>query len=240
MLDLKAEIQSVFAKHEKDFILDEKIAARISGDEGLRRAEELKRQFWLMRVHILENRDSIDEEEAQELKELIANKLAIGSKTAVDGDWWWTPADPNVASFLEQIQRRIEKGTKTKSRIWKMWPKYIWAVLVELAYLAIVVGVLSVGTTRFETIVLAALVMIYNAVTATKVGVGLSFTFLASALQTAYGDIGRGLRLRLPVAPEREAQKRLNEASIGMFIHGISLGIGSLIAIWEIITTIFG
>jgi hypothetical protein len=42
--------------------------------------------------------------------------------------------------------------------------KYVWRVVVGLAYLAIVVGILSVATSRFETLVLAAIVQLYAAV----------------------------------------------------------------------------
>jgi hypothetical protein len=45
--------------------------------------------------------------------------------------------------------------------------KYItvaWRVLLGLAYLAVVIGVLSVASTRFETLILAGIVQLYAAV----------------------------------------------------------------------------
>jgi hypothetical protein len=42
--------------------------------------------------------------------------------------------------------------------------RYIWRTLIGVAYLAIVIGVVSIATTKFETIVLAVLVQVYSAV----------------------------------------------------------------------------
>lgn len=39
--------------------------------------------------------------------------------------------------------------------------KYAWRVFVGLVYLGVVVGILSVATTKFETILLAVLVQLY-------------------------------------------------------------------------------
>jgi hypothetical protein len=41
---------------------------------------------------------------------------------------------------------------------------YAWRVLVALIYLGVVIGILSVATTRFETLVLAMMVQLYAAV----------------------------------------------------------------------------
>lgn len=41
---------------------------------------------------------------------------------------------------------------------------YVWRVVVGLIYLAVVIGILSIATTRFETVVLAGMVQLYAAV----------------------------------------------------------------------------
>ena len=41
---------------------------------------------------------------------------------------------------------------------------YVWRVLTGLAYLAVAIGILSVATTRFETLVLAGMIQLYAAV----------------------------------------------------------------------------
>lgn len=237
MLDLKPEIEKLFAKYEKDFRLDE-ITAEIEGEQGVRFAQDLRKQFRLLRVHVIECRESIDEDEAEELKELIANKLALGSKTAEPNDWWWTPAEPTAQKLLKSIQRTLEKATEKKSRAWRRWLRYAWKLFVELAYLAVVVGVFSVATTKFETIVMAVLVMIYNATKGVGAGVGVTLAYLASGLENAYGEIGRSLRLKVPVSPSREAEKRVSEVGVDILVHGISMGIGTLIAMWKIVATL--
>jgi len=40
----------------------------------------------------------------------------------------------------------------------------MWHILVGLVYLAVVIGALSVATTRFETLVLAGIIQVYAAV----------------------------------------------------------------------------
>jgi hypothetical protein len=42
--------------------------------------------------------------------------------------------------------------------------KIAWNVLLQLVYLAVVIGILSVADSRFETLVLAGLVQLYTAV----------------------------------------------------------------------------
>jgi hypothetical protein len=42
--------------------------------------------------------------------------------------------------------------------------KIAWRVLLELVYLAVVIGILSVAESKFETLVLAGLVELYSAV----------------------------------------------------------------------------
>lgn len=42
--------------------------------------------------------------------------------------------------------------------------RYIWQTLVAIVYLTIVIGVVNISTTKFETVVLAVLVQVYAAV----------------------------------------------------------------------------
>jgi len=42
--------------------------------------------------------------------------------------------------------------------------KYFWQTLIGITYLAVVIGIVNIATTRFETAVLAVLVQLYSAV----------------------------------------------------------------------------
>jgi hypothetical protein len=42
--------------------------------------------------------------------------------------------------------------------------RYIWQTLIAIVYLAVVIGLVNIATTKFETVVFAALVQLYAAV----------------------------------------------------------------------------
>ena len=54
---------------------------------------------------------------------------------------------------------------------------YIWGSLVGLVYLIVVIGIVSVATTRFETLVLAGIVQLYAAVLDNFSVVGIAFAW---------------------------------------------------------------
>jgi hypothetical protein len=110
MINLRPEIETVLAKHEKDFILDEEIARRLEGESGVRRVQELRQEFWQIRAHLVENTGvTIDKDEAQDLKDSIDSKLAVGAKIAAEGDWWWKPARPATERVLQDVERVLRK-----------------------------------------------------------------------------------------------------------------------------------
>jgi len=234
------QVSAIIEKREREFRSREHSIAEFEGDAELEKQRaELERELWLMRVQLLEERPSIDYDDGEELKEMLANKLAVSSPNkAHSSDWWWTPANPSIQEILREVQRALEKETKSKARPWRRAMFYAWSVLAELIYLAIVVGVFSAATSKFETVVFSSLVMIYNAVTSRIGGIGIGAIYLMYRIEEAYGEIGRTLGLRLPVAPAREAAKQLSRSGIAALIHNISIGIGSLIALWHLVGAI--
>jgi hypothetical protein len=241
------QVRAIIEKHEKQLLPHEPKREVFASDEAYtqhrdeyeRELEKCQRELWLMRVHLLESRASIDYDNGDELKEMIATKLAVSSPNRIHAsDWWWTPADPSFQDILRKIQRLLEKETASKARPWRQGISYAWYVLSELIYLAIVVGVFSVASSRFETVVFSALVMIYNAVSSRISGVGLATIYLMQRLEEAYSEIGRAVGLRVSVSPAREAAKQISKSGIAALIHNVSIGIGSLIALWHLLTVI--
>jgi hypothetical protein len=234
------QVSAIIEKFEREFRSRERSIAKFEGEAELeRQREELECQLGLMRVHLLEERPSIDYDDGEELKEMIANKLAVGSPNkAHSSDWWWTPADPSIQEILREVERALEKETKSKAHPWGRGMFFAWCVLSEIIYLAIVVGVFSAATSKFETVVFSALVMIYNAVTSRISGIGLGAIYLMYRLEEVYGEIGRTLGLKVPVAPAREAAKQISKSGGAALIHNVSIGIGSLIALWHLIAAI--
>jgi hypothetical protein len=78
------------------------------------------------------------------------------------------------------------------------------------------------------------LVLIYNAAIGTREGLGLTFTQTNGLILKMYGEVGRALRLRIPVAEERAAKKRMKDSGPNLLIKGFPLVITELLAIWKI------
>jgi hypothetical protein len=207
MVDLKPEIEKVLDKRKADFELSEEIAERLEGEEGLERVRDLRKQFWLVRTYLVENKDSIEGDEADELRELVANKLAVGSKAASIDDWWWTQPSPSVERLLREVHRVLEKGTAKKKWLWLSVLRYTWKIFLEVVYVVVVLAVFSIATTKFETVVIAILVLIYNRAKGIGTGIGISFSYLAAVMERMYGDIGRSMKLKIPILPEKEPTK---------------------------------
>ncbi len=239
LVDLKPEIENLWKKHERHFLFDEVLADDPPGEKGTPFTRESRQQYWLIHSHLLSDVEVLDAEETEELRNKIANKLAVGAKTAGEKDWWWSAPTPAVEDFLRDVQRLLDRAAPNKKERWKLWLRYSWQVITELIYLGLVVSALSVARTKFETVALAILVLTYNAATSTRSGVGFTLAYVMAALQQAYGEIGRSMRLRIPIGPEREAEKTVTKAGITLFIHGASIGLGSLFAIWEIVDAVF-
>jgi hypothetical protein len=238
MINLRPEIEKILAEHEKNFMLDEEIAKRFSNEDGVRLVQELRQEFWQIRAHLVENTGvTIDKDEAEDLKDSIDSKLAVGAKIAAEGDWWWKPAGPACEAVLKDVERVLRKTLK--ERWWRAALRYLWRVLVEIIYLILVIGAFSVTSSKFEIVVVGILVLIYNAASVGASLTSFTFCYFVAGMQKVYGDIGRSLKLRIPMAPEKGAEKTLNTASVNLMIHNVSLGLGSFVALWKFVNAVF-
>src|SRR5579862_725298 len=74
------QVSTIIEKCEREFRSRERSIAKFEGEAELeKQREEFEHQLWLIRVHLLEERPSIDYDDGEELKEMIANKLAVSS-----------------------------------------------------------------------------------------------------------------------------------------------------------------
>jgi len=170
MADFKSEIKKILDKHREQLPLE---PSRVRGEIFDKDIEEWQRDFDLMNRYLIDIHDSIDEDDVEELKQDIANKLAISSMDRVGRkDWWWTPANGLVTGTLKEVQRTLEKMTAGNTRGWPRKLRLARKVLAELIYLAIVLGLFSVASSEFEIVVFAALVLIYNSVLFVGAGIG--------------------------------------------------------------------
>lgn len=233
-------LDAIVEKFEKEFRGREGSIAKFEGEAELERQRaEFERELWLLRLHLVEERPSIEYDNGDELKELISNKLAMSATIRSHrSEWWWSPASFGVQEILQKVKRALEKETESKSKSWRKRLGYAWSGFEELVYLALVFGIFSVATSKFETIVLASLVLIYNSTTVAVRGVGLVSLTLMYRIEENFGQVGRALKLKMPVGPANEAARQLTKTATTALIHYASIGIGSLIAIWHLVAAV--
>lgn len=179
----------------------------------------------------------IGEEQAEALKEQIANKLAVGAIVAGEEDWWWTAPSPTAERLLQNVHRVLERATPRKG-VWRRRLGYAWVVVEEFIYLGIVVGVFSVAATKFETATFAVLVLIYNRTREMGSGGATIYQSLWAGLSQIYGAIGRRLKLKISVRSEIDALRDQKQLAIKVAIYLISTSLGTLIALWHLLGTI--
>jgi hypothetical protein len=121
---------------------------------------------------------------------------------------------------------------------------YAWRVVVGLSYLAVVIGVLSSATTRFETLVLAGMVQLYAAVLYNFSVLGgatdvnnyagfVRFRILATAQGITENEDGSLLE------QEEALAERLKKDAVPIHIRRFANGIVSLYALFVIVRTVF-
>jgi hypothetical protein len=239
-------VTAIIDKLEKEWIptdIGSKEAERAlffrSDEDYEEETKRRKREVWLLRSNLLDDRSSIDYDNGQELKEMIANKLAVSVPSKVTAlEWWWQPGDHKVQEILREVQRALEQETKKGPSTWRKALSYAWTFLWELTYLLVVIGIFSVANSKFETVVFATLVIIYNAIATRIGGIGFMALYLISRFEEGYGEIGRALGHRVPVALSREAAGQLSRSGINLLIQSISVGIGSLVAFYHLVIAI--
>jgi hypothetical protein len=239
--DLKADIKQILDKHERDRVQKWRVPpSERFGEEYKEQYEkdrlESEREFGLMTVYLPSVEDTIDEESAKELKQNIEQKLAIRSLEKIgDNDWWWKSPSGTEAETLRKINRAVEKflGEQEGPKFGKL--RWAWWVFVEVVYLAIVVALFAETSSKFETAVIAALVLIYNQIAGVGIGFGMIITNLIQAAELIRWEFGQTLNLKLPFAPVTEAREAIRKTTGRNFLRMFSLGIGSLIALWHLV-----
>jgi hypothetical protein len=241
MPDLKASIEKIVAKHKHEFMLNEETAREHSGEDGVTFVKNLTREFDLMHLYLVECKESFDEYDAVQMIDQIKNKLAVSEthwQRVRPDEWWWLPAQPVVEKVLREVQRNLEKTTENNRQRWFRIMRYAWHVLVELVYLTIVWGVFTAANSKFEEIVFAVLVLIYNSVASVGPAVGMGIVQLLYSNAAAHGEIMRSLNTKASVNDVNEAAKTVSNLTVEVLIHNVSIGIGTLIALWHLVTAI--
>jgi hypothetical protein len=224
-----SELQVILAKNKKHFFLE----TWRHEDEALEKSRKVREQdFHRMSVHLTA---AFEECDPEELTDHIDNKLALSqlSKVCRD-DWWWIPASDPVACTLRDVQRMLR--TNTKRGIVKRMSSFgwIWWLLVDLAYLAVVLLMFTVANSKFEMVVIAALVLIYSRISLAGVAFATAALLVGQAFEAVRWEFGSVLKLKIPISGLTKAQESLRKAGLRAVIHASSIGIGSLLALWHL------
>ncbi len=121
---------------------------------------------------------------------------------------------------------------------------YAWRIVVAFIHLGFVVGILSVATTRFETLVLAVLVQLYAAVLYNFSAIGkvtdvnnyagfVRFRILATAQGITENEDGTFQEQEEAIA------KSVNNTGVVYLIDVISHTVVSLYALFKIVQAVF-
>ena len=121
---------------------------------------------------------------------------------------------------------------------------YVWRVVVGLIYLAVVIGALSIATTRFETLVLAGIAQLYAAVLYNFSVIGIAtdvnnyatfvrFRILATAQGITENEDGTFQE------QEEALAARLKTDNFAIVVQRFSNGAVSLYALFKIVQAIF-
>jgi hypothetical protein len=97
-----------------------------------------------------------------------------------------------------------------------------------------------VTDSKFETLAAAARVLIYNELVVVKGAVVMTFAYLAHTAEVIYWEFRRALRLTVPISRLTEAEAVLGDLTAPSLIRNISIGSGSLIALWHLVTALLG
>lgn len=170
----------------------------------------------------------------REFRQRIDSKLALKQEKARENDFWWTPpAFETTERLLADILKVVDKELAQPPK--KLVLPYVWQVVKDLIYLAVIVGLLLSAHSQFELRVLAVLILIHSTVSYSIIYAVQATSALAKGLDGELGRIGRALRLTWLKPQDADPRKD----DIKTLIHTVSIGIGTLCATVGIFASFF-
>jgi hypothetical protein len=165
-------------------------------------------------------KDTIDvylrEDRKEELTEYLADAVAVGMELA-------------------------DKNRRKRQRAGG-YVGHAWAVITGLVRVALVIGIFEAAKTRFETIVFAILVLIYNSAEQFYWANTCSGMVMMFSMHSQFSRILRQLKADEPswqrktrLGEEREAQKKSALTIVRFYISIVFIGITSLYALLRLI-----
>jgi hypothetical protein len=149
-----------------------------------------------------------------------------------------------LEALLKQGVATAEKKRKKSGRV-RDYLRNAWAVLVGTVKFAIAFAVLSVASSRFETIVLAMLVMIYVTAEAAHLDELCTSVAIAMGTHSEFGCIHQALNSYVHtqerqaiIQEQRAAKKVLHRGTVRIYVARIVSAAIWLLAVWKLISAI--
>ncbi len=173
-------------------------------------------------------------ESLRELRQRIDSKIALKREKTRENDFWWTPpAFETTERLLADILKVVDKELAPPPK--KLVLPYVWQVVKDLLYLAVIVGLLLSAHSQFELRILAILILIYSNLTYSIIYAVQTTMAVAKGLDAELGRIGRALRLMWLKPQDVDSRKD----DIITAIHTVSIAIGMLCATVGVIASFF-
>lgn len=144
----------------------------------------------------------------------------------------------HIDKLLNEKDGAIQKGSSTaEKKSLSHWFSYAWTIVVNLITIGVVLAIYDQVYENFETIAVSILILIYLSIQSFSMTYGHTITTAAFGLDTEFKRIRKLLKDE-PNKIEKEgiekAQKKVNEATIKMFINASFLLIIYLIALFQL------
>lgn len=198
-------------------------------------AKRLHRDLHELKVYVLEGCETMDEDGARELLDNIKNKLSTIEDLIGPNDYWWTPPDYETAEVLRSVHNVLERNIKPKKKGWKRTLSILWDCFWGIVYIAVVLALFRIADGPFQTMVVAGLVLIYNATKASSEGVLNGISVLVTPVLGEVSKIARQVKVVAPVAPLEELARTNTERMLKSGVSALFAGVGSIIALYHIL-----
>jgi hypothetical protein len=142
---------------------------------------------------------------------------------------------PRDCSLLREIAGILRKAV---SPWWRLTATVTWHVVKELLYLGILVALLLSSRSNFETRVIALLVLIYNSISSEAGSLGLALNGIQVLMGDELKNVARSMKLKASVM-DFKTSEQFGMGNLLTYIHLISCGLGSVIAIVALVGSLF-
>jgi hypothetical protein len=191
--------------------------------ESLRK--ELLNEIAILRSTLVRE-GALDAAKAVEFRRLIYHKLAMKRDSDLPSDWWRTPPHALMERLLTKISLSINEAIRPAA--WRRYLSFTWAIVKELLFLGIVIGLLLASQNQFERRVVSILALVYTYVGLECGRLGFHLTGFELEINYVVGRIARRMGIAWDDTTESDA---VREGLRGFHLRMLSLYVGRVVAL---------